>query len=376
MKFVSTIGTVVSALCLMTAVAHGGDEPNAERLISLARTFTRSAANLVLDVGKPGDWDDGRSGCFSLSKIGERFHLWYMGAGGKNPWRIGLATSADGVRWERCSSNPVLSAGEARRWDDRAVGMPHVLKHGDTYRMGYSGSGKGGGFGLAMSADGASWKRHGSGPVLQGTGGSLDPCVVKIGNQFVLWHCGEVGGKYRILRAMSADSIHWVKDAEPVLPLGNADDFDGRHHAGLDVILVGDQFLMFFLGNGGKRWSVGLATSSDGIHWNKVSGGPVFDIGGPDKWDGGSRLHAEVLWFDGRFHLWYAAHNLADANQPEHEQTIRIGYVVSDAVGKGGRALLPVTNQETGKSAHPNPPLAKSPLSAEQAHHHYHDVGM
>lgn len=74
----------------MTAVAHGGDEPNAERLISLARTFTRSAANLVLDVGKPGDWDDGRSGCFSLSKIGERFHLWYMGAGGKNPWRIGL----------------------------------------------------------------------------------------------------------------------------------------------------------------------------------------------------------------------------------------------------------------------------------------------
>jgi Sulfatase-modifying factor enzyme 1 len=37
-------------------------------------------ANLVLDLGKPGAWDDKGFGCFSLSRIGDQFMLWYLGA--------------------------------------------------------------------------------------------------------------------------------------------------------------------------------------------------------------------------------------------------------------------------------------------------------
>ena len=30
-----------------------------------------------------------------------------------------------------------------------------------------------------------------------------------------------------------------------------------------------------------------------------------------------------------RLHVWYAAHSLADAGQPESDQTIRIGYAIA-----------------------------------------------
>jgi predicted GH43/DUF377 family glycosyl hydrolase len=311
------------------AGADGGRREKPDPL-RLATTLVKHEANPVLDRGRPGTWDDGRCGCFTLSRVGDGFMLWYMGSGSKNPWRIGLATSADGIRWKRAQATPVLSQGAPGRWDDRAVSMPCVLKDGDRFYLWYSGSGRGHGFGLATSRDGVSWKRHGTGPVLRGIGGSMDPCVRKLGDQFVMWYCGKVGGQYRILRATSPDGIRWKKETEPVLPLGKPGDFDSRSHAGPEVLLVGDTYFLFHLGNNGKKWTLGVATSADGVHWTKAVANPVLDVGGKDAWDGGSILGVDVLWFDGRFHVWYAAHSLADAGKDEARQAIRIGYAVSE----------------------------------------------
>ena len=298
-------------------------------IISLAENLVKHADNPVLDIGEPGAWDADRTGCFSIMDVDGRLHLYYMGSGGDEPWRIGLATSGNGVNWKRSASNPVLPEGKPDSWDGRQVSMPAVYNDNGELRMWYSGAGKGGGFGLATSPDGVKWDRQGEGPVLRGIGGSMDPCVRKFGDEFVMWYCGKVGPSYRLLRATSPDGVKWTKDPEPVLPLGSEGDFDETSHAGPVVLKVEDIYYLFHLGGSSKGWKLGLATSPDGLKWTKSSANPVLDAGGPDDWDGGSILSHDVLFMNDQFHVWYAAHSAADAKNPEHQQAIRIGYAIS-----------------------------------------------
>ena len=298
--------------------------------VQLAENLVKYEANPLLDVGKKGDWDEKNCGCFSVDQFNGRLHLYYMGSGNHNSWRIGLAKSDDGIHWQRQLSNPVLSTGNAGSWDDRAVSMPYIVNDGKSLCMIYSGSGKGGGFGLAMSADGVNWTRHGKKPLLRGIGGSMDPCLRKIDGQYSLWYCGKQGGSYRIFHATSADGIKWTKHRQPVLPLGGKGDFDEASHAGPVVLKVEDVYYLFYIGGSSQGWKAGLATSMDGIHWTKSPANPILNVGGKNDWDGGSILSIDALWMKDRFHIWYAAHSMLDAGKPESEQTIRIGHAVSN----------------------------------------------
>lgn len=292
-------------------------------LLRLAENLVKHKSNPVLDLGKVGDWDDQSLGCFSLSRAGDQFMLWYMGAGkSQKQYQIGLATSPDGRRWQRSAANPVLGPGS----------MPGVLNDGDTFYMLYPA---GGGFSLATSADGVTWQKHAHNPVLRGNGESNDPCLRKCGGQFVPWYCGKVQGKYRLLRATSSDCIHWETDPQPIIPLGQAGQFDGNGHAGPEVLQVGGTWFLFYLGSDKKKWSAGVATSQDGKNWKKSSANPVLDIGGPEAWDGGSLMSLDVHWREGRFHVWYAAHAATSRGKSEAEAGIRIGYATSKRVKAG-----------------------------------------
>jgi formylglycine-generating enzyme required for sulfatase activity len=287
--------------------------------LALAENLVKYKGNPVLDLGKPGAWDDLGLGCFCVSRVADQFMLWYAGAGkGAKDWRLGLAISPDGLAWKRSAHNPVL----------RQANMPSVLKDGDTFYMLYSA---GGGFALATSPDGRNWKPYDKNPVLRGTGASLDPCLRKFGDRFHLWYCGNLEGKYRLFHATSRDCIQWENEPPPILPLGQPGEFDSNGHAGPIVLKVEDTWFLFYLGSDKKRarWSAGVATSTDGKNWKKSSANPVLDIGGPDDWDGGSLMHLDVHWGNGRFHLWYAAHAAAAKDKSEAEAGIRIGYATS-----------------------------------------------
>jgi len=46
--------------------------------------------------------------------------MWYLGSGdfnGNTAWRIGHATSPDGLAWTRSSDTPVLDIGKEGNWD-------------------------------------------------------------------------------------------------------------------------------------------------------------------------------------------------------------------------------------------------------------------
>ena len=325
----------------------------------LAENLSKHPDNPVLDVGQPGQWDDQGCGCFSIAEVRGRYHLYYMAAGKANLFRIGLATSEDGIRWKRSAANPVLPPGPKGSWDDRQVTMPYVLNDSGKLSLYYTGSGRSGGFGLATSDDGETWKRHGKGPVMRGVGGSMDPCVRKDGDGYRMWYVGKHGKAFRIFRATSQDGITWTREREPILPLGDAGEFDERHHAGPVELRIGGRHYLFHLGGSKRGWKLGLAVSDDGMRWQKSAANPILDAGDRSNWDGGSIMGHEVLWKDGRFHVWYAAHAAGLEHNEEKDMAIRIGYAVS----------RPAPDKPTAaRKATKRPPLAIAPFTAKRAH--------
>jgi predicted GH43/DUF377 family glycosyl hydrolase len=98
----------------------------------------RSEDAWVLDVGDPEAWDD-----FSVARPhviydGLRYRMWYEGHDGVN-FRIGQASSRDGLHWTKEGDNPSLDLGSPGSWDSLHVHEPYVLFDSELYRMWYSG---------------------------------------------------------------------------------------------------------------------------------------------------------------------------------------------------------------------------------------------
>jgi len=92
----------------------------------------------VLDVGPDGAWDDFAVARAHVLFDGEQYKMWYEGHSGRT-WRIGYATSIDGVHWERFSGNPIVDRGPEGAWDSAVVSEPYVVFDGQTYRFFHSG---------------------------------------------------------------------------------------------------------------------------------------------------------------------------------------------------------------------------------------------
>ncbi len=138
---------------------------------------------------------------------------------------IGLATSRDGLRWEKAGL--LLGPGKPGSFDERAVGTRHVLRINGEYVMFYEGV-DGAGYhsiGLALSDDGIRWRRDGEGdsglPVLSPApkGSGLwdaraigTPCVVPMQDgSFRMYYVGASEGgldqaSYQIGLAVSEGS--------------------------------------------------------------------------------------------------------------------------------------------------------------------------
>src|SRR6266850_4364595 len=143
----------------------------------------------VMGFGSAGSFDERGNFTISAFKDGDLFRLYYGGAdttgpcGGINSahWRIGLATSTDGLNWTRvpgtATGGSILDLGDAGHFDSYLTYRPFVLKDGPIYRMWYNGSTKpfncptgtlalNRRIGYAESTDGVHWTRKydGTGP--------------------------------------------------------------------------------------------------------------------------------------------------------------------------------------------------------------------
>jgi len=117
---------------------------------------------IVLEPGEPGTWDAFRVWAPWIVAGDDGYRLYYAGrATDYGPVSIGLATSPDGLIWNRHPGNPILTPGDAGAFDDASVSQPAVAQGGTGVVMVYSAyTGQTGTRGLATSPDGLTWTRE------------------------------------------------------------------------------------------------------------------------------------------------------------------------------------------------------------------------
>lgn len=274
----------------------------------------------MLGAGAMGAFDDAWVTCPTVVMEANGRHLmWYSSwfTPGYGETGIGLATSADGVRWTRArGSAPVFRPGPAGAFDEGCVMGPEVLFDGSRYLMWYTGSTKlkhASGFfayriGVASSRDGIVWTRESDGrPVIDlGPAGSPDevqaatPSVIRAGRGYRMWYAAWAPQpNHTICVARSSDGIHWEREngGRSVEGLTPATAF------GPAVCRLGDGYLMLFMSLDPRR-ALFAARSDDGLHWQMLNdGAPVIVSSG----DGHARHlvgHPALQIDRGRLRAW------------------------------------------------------------------------
>jgi predicted GH43/DUF377 family glycosyl hydrolase len=216
----------------------------------------------------------------SVLPTGDMFYSEWDG----RTWHTAQARSVDGLRWVKLSR--VLSP-EPHTWEGSYIAANgSALLHGtETWYWYVAGPRERARIGLARQ-----WRKQAR-PVLEpgpymswDEYGVADPYVIEIGSYFYMYFLGEDRAwRQRIGIARSRDGIHWVKlRSNPVLEIGEPGSFDENGLGEPAVWQAGNFYWMLYTGRGaGEIRKLGLARSSDGVHWTKLP--QVF--GGSQPWD-------------------------------------------------------------------------------------------
>ncbi|MGL5890688.1 MAG: T9SS type A sorting domain-containing protein [Bacteroidia bacterium] len=280
------------------------------------------------------NWDALATADACVLLVNDTFKIWYSGAGWLSAGdtsthvRIGYAWSLDGLNWNQYAANPVLdrsssnpNAPDYYGTETANVVYDSAAAPAERYRMWYSGKQDdtsliSGNYKVcyATSPNGINWTKYAGNPVL--TAGSItdwnnllisNVSVLLDIDTFKLWFAAPDGylnsqitdGKGNIGYATSVDGINWTKYPNPVLVAGVGNSPDSAVVAEPSVIKIGNTYHMWYSMINSwaiENFSVGYATSADGINWTKYSGNPVLPLGGLGTWDRYWSAHPGVVY--------------------------------------------------------------------------------
>ncbi|MCK5559182.1 MAG: hypothetical protein KAJ51_01255 [Thermoplasmata archaeon] len=273
--------------------------------------WVKYSANPILPVSSSG-WDDYGTAKCSVIYNGSGYMMWYEGRPGSIGWEIGLATSQDGIQWTKYSGNPVLKMGTGGSWEDLCLSGPTVIFDGNTYKMWYMGESSSISWkiGYATSSDGINWIKYPGNPVLvQGAGGSWDekyvgfPSIYFDGIKFTMWYSGgDINDNRKIGIATSYDGINWIKYQNNPIMAGSGGNNVGV--GGLNVIRDGNQFLGWYYNRATNFYMINHASSIDGINWKNSSNNPVL-LPSSAGWDSNDVLHPAIISKNKQFYMYY-----------------------------------------------------------------------
>ena len=265
--------------------------------------------NPVLDVGAEGDWDADTIMMPTVAPFQDGYLMLYGGRG--DDYRIGAATSDDGVDWTRLDDDPVMDAGFAGDWTNEAVNSPSVLAGASGLQSWYQGSdGHGIAIGMATSDDGEVWAPMGEAAVFEpGSPDDWDhssvghPAVLQRDGVYEMWYAS---GSLQIGHAISADGQTWTRYCQnPVfLPLG-FETWEGGATKSPEVLFLDGTYHLFFSAGGPESWQVGHAASVDGLRWARTSDSPVLPRGDEGDWNEAGTINAFAVVEEGEVTIWY-----------------------------------------------------------------------
>lgn len=265
--------------------------------------WRKHLANPIFSSSAAGAWDDPLMGGVSVLKDEEepvnKYKMWY--GGGIVPFgegmSIGYATSPNGINWTPHQNNPVLTHGNS--WDVNGFSGIHVIKDGSTYKLWYEGIDNNGvnHIGYATSPDGINWTPHQGNPVFSpGTNGAWDdedvgaPWVIKEGATYKMWYWGDDQStdKDQVGLATSPDGITWQRSgSNPVVSPDAAIPWENGEGIGAPKVIkiASDYTMAYHAADLSGSLRIGMATSIDGIVWNKGGNNPIIDKGTGSAWD-------------------------------------------------------------------------------------------
>jgi len=217
------------------------------------------------------------------------------------------------TNWVDYSHNPIFTSQDNPSIPN-AVSQGKILYENGIYKMWYMctyNSGKGN-IWYAESNDGIIWGNKTYSPVLDGESNSswdnytVTPgAVIKDGNIYRLYYdaFNVSYGRTQIGMATSTDGINWQKYSNPILSTDSLNEY----HAGTEsVIKVNSIYYMYY--STSPEWNynlmvINLATSSDGVHWKKYSGNPILS---PTlQWEGIGVNYPTVIYDNSHFIMVY-----------------------------------------------------------------------
>jgi predicted GH43/DUF377 family glycosyl hydrolase len=190
------------------------------------------------------------------------------------PGYEGVASSEDGLAWQRAKEGPILSVHQpdCGPWEKDCIYQPWLLEHEGKYHNFYNAAaGEIEQMGLALSDDLIHWKRFARNPVIpNGPGGSYNQTFCSDGKVFrdqdhwVMFFFGVGRGGAHIMTAFSRDLLDWTVDPDPIYKSGgNPSGLDSEfaHKVSLVWNPENGAYYMFYNAVGNKGRGIGLITS-------------------------------------------------------------------------------------------------------------------
>lgn len=229
--------------------------------------------------------------------------MWYSGHDGSTG-RILEAVQEPGRNWQRVGLS--LDAGASGPSDSYGVEAPSVVCTPGGFLMAYAGSdGADTRLHMATSDDGHRWEAQGT--IMQrgepDALGATHPCLVVTGQGWWLFYSGydgSDGGRHaQILAAVSPDGASWDRVGTVLAP--------GADEVALSepwVLVRQRHFTMLYISDDGMRSVVDMASSADGVSWDRRG----TTLGRSPADEDGTRLRSpSVLGFHhGGLRLWYS----------------------------------------------------------------------
>jgi len=254
-----------------------------------------------------------------VARNGSTFMMWYCGSRGavaERVFRLGLATSQDGVRFCRHPRSPLLRFADERR----SVLTPTLLRRPDgsvrrldgRYRMWFSASDltmAGGLHTLHMtsSLDGLTWELPSEVMLEQ----VYAPTIMLEDGVYRMWYTDVERVPWSIRCAESENGRDWSIAADAVLIIDQ--EWERQRLFYPTVLKVDGQYVMWYGSYSHSvgqemRTALGCALSEDGRHWRKNPHNPVFGPEPLHEWESHYTTSQSVLRLpDGSWRIWYAS---------------------------------------------------------------------
>jgi predicted GH43/DUF377 family glycosyl hydrolase len=243
----------------------------------------------------------------------ERYLMYYSvpaytdKSGKVHGWGIAVAESIDLVNWKRISE---VNSDLAADYEAKGFCAPCALVVGDTVQLFYQtyGNGRNDAICNAWSTDGISFTRNKTNPIFKPGGDwtcgrAIDAEVIRFNDKYFLYYATrdtaykiQMQGVAIAPGTTNFDRGDWehLSTASPILKPELRWEKDCIE--GASVIEKNGRLYMFYAGayNNAPQ-QIGVATSSDGINWERLFVDPFLSNGQPGEWNSSESGHPHIF---------------------------------------------------------------------------------